>query len=265
MNRPRRDRARPLAGLILLLAIRLAGESRTVLAASDEIQVYVDDLNDPGEVGLDVHLNYVLSGRATPTWPGELPPDHVLQVTPEFSIGATRSLELGLYLPAAAGPGGALYGNGVKVRLKFVPRRGPSARFFWGANLELGCVARRVSEEHWALELRPILGYRNGRFLIAVNPILGLPIRRDTLGNGEIEPALKLGYDVSRRLALGLEYYAAVGSLDELLPRAQQEHAVYAVADYERGRFSLNFGVGRGLTSVTDRWVAKAIVGFRSR
>ena len=149
--------------------------------------------------------------------------------------------------------------------MKFVPRRGPDARFFWGANLELGCVARRVSEERWTLELRPIVGYRSGRMLIAFNPILGLPIRHDTLGNGELEPALKLGYDVRNGLALGLEYYAAVGSPDGLLPAAQQEHALYAVADYERHRFSLNLGVGRGLTSATDRWVVKAIVGLRSR
>jgi hypothetical protein len=265
MKRAKGDRAPCLAGLILLLAIRLVGESRTAQAASDEIQVYLEDVNAPGEVGLDVHVNYVLSGRTTPEWPGELPPDHVLQVTPEFSLGATRSLELGLYLPTAAGPGGALYGNGVKVRLKYIPPRGRGARFFWGANVELGRVARRVSEESWTLELRPILGYRSGRFLAAINPILGLPIRHDTLGNGELEPALKLAYDVGHGLTLGLEHYAALGSFDSLLPHAQQEQVVYAVADYERHGVSLNLGVGRGLTSASGRWVVKAILGFRGR
>lgn len=263
MKRPRRDRALSSTGLVVLLVFGVVGQTRTALAASDEIQVYLDDANAPGEVGLDVHINYVLSGRRVPEWPGELPPYHVLQITPEFSLGATRSLELGLYLPTAVGPGGAFYGNGIKVRMKYVPLRVRGGRLFWGVNVELGRVARRVSEEHWTLELRPILGYRSGRLLAAVNPILSLPIRQDTVGRGELEPALKLGYDVGHGLALGLEHYAGLGSLNDVLARAQQDQVLYAVADYETHGLSLNLGVGRGLTSASDQWVVKVIVGLR--
>jgi len=248
----------------LVGALALAGTARTVRAAGDEIQVYLDDMAAPGEIGLDVHLNYVLSGRTTPEWPGELPPNHVFQLTPELSLGATRWLELGLYLPTAASGEGA-YGNGVKVRVKLVSPRDRGARFFWGVNVELGRVARRVSEEAWTVELRPILGFRSARWLAAFNPILGFPIRSDTLARGEIEPAVKVGREVRRGLMLGLEYYAALGALDGLLPRSQQEHVPFAVVDYEGHGLALNIGIGRGLTAASDQWVAKAIVSFRLR
>ena len=84
------------AGLVACLAgpSILAG-ARTVRAAGDEIQVYVDDMSAPGAIGLDVHLNYVLAGRTTPGWAGDLPPWYVFQATPEFGFGVTRWLELG--------------------------------------------------------------------------------------------------------------------------------------------------------------------------
>src|SRR5512140_2532637 len=140
---------------LFLAALLLALSPRPARAAGDEIQVYLDDLAAPGEIGLDVHLNYVLSGRATPDWADELPPRHLFLATPEFGFGVTRWLELGLYLPAAVAPDGSFYGNGVKVRAKAVPRRAAEGGVFWGLNVELGRVARRASEQSWTVELRP--------------------------------------------------------------------------------------------------------------
>jgi hypothetical protein len=251
------------AGFVATLALGAA--ARTALAAGDEIQVYLDDLSAPGEIGLDLHLNFVLSGRTTPDWPGELPPHHVLQGTPEFGFGVTRWLELGLYLPTAVSSGGDVYGNGVKVRVKVVPRRGGRSGFFWGANVEVGRVARRVSEQSWTVELRPILGVRGGRLLLAANPILGFPVGGGSSAQGELEPAVKLGFEARPGLAVGVEHYSALGTVGKLAPRGGQAHETYAVLDYEGHGLSLNLGVGRGFTEVSDHWVAKAIVGFRLR
>ncbi|HXK09500.1 MAG TPA: hypothetical protein VMT70_07650 [Vicinamibacteria bacterium] len=197
----------------------LAGGTRAAWAAGDEIQVYLDDMSLPGEIALDVHLNDVLSGRTTPAWSGELPPDHVFQATPEFGFGVKRRLELGLYLPVAFGPDGAFYANGVKVRAKVVPQQALQGGFFWGVNVELGCVARRVSEERWTVELRPIAGWRNGRWLVAANPILDFTAGAPSSSQGDFEPAVKVGFQASRALMVGVEYYGALGPPSQTSPR----------------------------------------------
>jgi hypothetical protein len=253
-----RSRSLLLAALVLLLSPRPAH-------AGDEIQVYLDDMSEPGEIGLDVHLNDVLAGRASADWPGELPPRHVFLLTPEFGFGVTHWLELGLYLPAAIGPNGSFYGNGVKIRAKVVPQRAGSGGVFWGVNVELGRVARRVSEQTWTLELRPIAGWRGGRWLLAVNPILGFAAGAPASGQAELEPAAKLGFQATRGLMVGLEHYAALGAVSALAPRGEQQHGTFAVVDYEGHGLALNLGVGRGWTGVSDRWVVKAIVGFGLR
>ena len=242
----------------------LAGGIRTAWAAGDEIQVYLDDMSTPGEIGLDVHSE-LRAGRTTPGWPGELPPDHVFQATPEFGFGVKRWLELGLYLPLALGPEGSFYGNGIKARAKVVPRQALRGGFFWGVNVELGCVARRVSEERFTVELRPIAGWRSGRWLLAANPILDFTAGAPSSALGELEPAVKVGFQASRALMVGGEYYGALGTLSALTPRGGQEHNTYAVVDYEGHGVTLNLGVGYGWTDVSDRWVAKVIVGFGLR
>jgi len=70
-----------MAGLSLLAAMPM-----TARAADEEIQVYIDDMGAPGSFGLDVHNNYVFSGRST-RMDDPLAQDslHRLRVTPEFS------------------------------------------------------------------------------------------------------------------------------------------------------------------------------------
>ena len=82
-----------LAGMILLGAA-----SSVAWAAPEEIQVYMDEMNAPREVGLDVHSSYVFSGSKVPDYPGAQGPRHVFRVTPEFSYGLTPDLELGAYV-----------------------------------------------------------------------------------------------------------------------------------------------------------------------
>lgn len=81
--------------LALALLAGLAFAAPAAHAASEEIQVYLDDLSAPGQFGVDVHNNYVISGAKQPTYVGERPPNHVYRLTPEFYYGITKSLELG--------------------------------------------------------------------------------------------------------------------------------------------------------------------------
>jgi hypothetical protein len=67
---------------------------------------------------------------------------------------------------------------------------------------------------------------------------------------------------VSETVALGAEYYSELGTTSHLLPSSEQSHTLFAVADIEFRGWSLNFGVGRGLTSAADRYTVKSILGF---
>ena len=102
--------------------------SPSAIAAADEIQVYTEELDAPGQAGLELHVNYVLKGAKTPSYEGEMLSNHRLQVTPEFSYGLTKTLEAGLYLPAAMSADGKLYGNGMRFRLKYIAPRDEGAR-----------------------------------------------------------------------------------------------------------------------------------------
>jgi hypothetical protein len=246
---------------VLLACFGLLGAS-SYAASSDEIQVYDDSINEPGEIGLEVHVNFVLEGEEKPAYRGDLASHHLLRVTPEFSYGLTKTLEAGLYLPMAIDRDGSFYSDGAKIRLKFIPSL-ESDLFFAGVNWELGRVSKRLEESHWNMELRPILGFRYSPWLVSFNPILGW-----SFSGGQswpyptFEPALKVSFEVWQGIGVGVEHYADLGQIDQILPLDEQGHIIYGVIDLNRGLLDLNFGVGRGLTRSVDDWIIKMIVNI---
>jgi hypothetical protein len=235
----------------------------SALAAPDEIQVYLDDVREPGETGIELHLNHVPKGRRTPDYPGEIPPHGVFRATPEISLGLAPNWDLGLYLPFQLGAGGNAYSNTARLRLKYLAPTQETKPFFWGVNVEAGYVPLRVSEDRYAAELRWIAGYRNGPWLLAVNPIFGFALSGP---NQSSTPDLDLNFKVAREVneewAFGFEHYAGFGRLNKMSNSSQQDHVFYLVADFERKGFGVNFGIGRGLTNASDQWVVKAIISI---
>src|SRR5256885_5008616 len=229
-------------------------------ALPDEIQVYTDDLEAPGERGIELPVNATPSGRAAPDYHGEVVPYHGLRFTPEISFGVARNWDAGLYLPFVRSAEGAYYFAGPRWRLKWLPLRpaegGTGA--FAGINWELSFVQQRFEQAKRTTEIRPILGYRGDAWLLAFNPIVTTDLAGDDKGVLHFEPAAKLARTVARDTALGFEYYADLGRLSHFAPRAEQSHMLYFVLDTER----VNFGIGRGLTGASDRWTIKAILSF---
>jgi len=229
----------------------------------DEIQVYTDDINKPGEFGLELHVNTTPKGRSIPRYPGEITPQHGLRFTPEFSYGLTRELEAGLYLPYARDAEGAIRFAGPKLRLKWLPLRPEEGNqgWFMGANLEYGLVAAAFEQSSRSLELRPILGYRGREWLFAANPILGWDLAGpDRDGKPDFSPSAKVARNLAAGIALGVEYYAGLGKLNNILPHVEQSHTLYFALDYDRKPWVFNVGIGRGLTGATDRWTLKTII-----
>lgn len=231
-------------------------------AAPDEIQVYTEELNDPGQFGLEQHINYSIKGRQASDYPGQMPSQHVLQITPEFSYGVTSNLEAGLYVPFAFTPGGDSFLNGLRARLKYIAPRQSDEHMFYGLNVEIGRDSVRTSDSISAMEVRPIIGYRDVRWLISFNPILTLGLAANVSHQPQFEPALKLTHSVVEGVRSGLEYYGAYGSLSHPLASDQRAHSLYAVADIDKGGYDVDFGIGRGYVNAEDQWVMKAIIAL---
>ena len=250
-----------LIPLTVVLTLLLASGADAI-AASDEIAVYADDMNAPGQFGLEQHLNYSIKGRQQPDYPGQMTSNHVLQMTPEFSYGLTRNFEAGLYVPFAFTPGGYSFLNALRFRLKYMAPRQDDASFFFGCNLEASRESLRTSDSISGLEVRPIMGYRDAKWLASFNPILGLGFAANVSHQPQFEPALKLTRSMGEGVHSGFEYYGSYGSLSHPLPGNQRSHTVYAVVDTEKAGYDINFGIGRGFVNAPDTWVMKAIVGF---
>lgn len=230
-------------------------------ALPDEIQVYTGDINAPGEFGLELHLNTTPSGHSQPDYPGEVTTPHAWRATAEFSYGLTPSVELGLYIPTVLSRDNSYYVTGPKFRVKWLPLRTvDGVGYFAGLNVELSRVAQRFETSTRHLELRPIFGYQDERWLFAVNPVLGW----DLAGPGKsgvpgAAPNFKVGRTVLAGIRAGAEYYTDLGRIDHLAPWSEQQQMLYLAFDVNRGPFVFNFGIGRGLTRATDRWTLKWI------
>lgn len=246
---------------LALAVVLFATVSPRVAAVPDEIQVYTDDVNAPGEFGLEMHVNYVLEGLRAPSYAGQLPTHHMLQVTPEFSYGFAKNWDAGLYLLSARASDGNLYANGAKLRVKYIaPANGA---VFWGLNMELGRTSKRVTESNTNIELRPIIGWRNDNWLVSFNPIIGAAVSGDVSREPSFSPAIKVARAVREGMQVGFEHYADLGGIHHIPAFNQQDHTFYGVVDIERKGFDLNVGIGRAITGGTvDKWVAKMIIGI---
>ena len=262
MRLRRRVPARSLFPALLLGAC--LGAAPDALAILDEIQVYTDDLDYRGESGLELHVNTTPSGRRTPDYPGDVPPYHGWRITPEFSWGLGNDFDWGLYLPTATDAQGDYHLGGAKLRAKWLPVHGAEGKGGWyfGINNELSDLTKAFSDSRWNDEVRVIGGYRGAGWLIGLNPIFEWGLSPGFRGSPELTLAWKAVHDVAQGFALGAEYYDDTGTLANRLPREQQNRTLYAVMEIERKSWSLNFGVGHGLTPATDNWTVKAIVGI---
>jgi hypothetical protein len=221
-----------------------------------EIQVYEGDINQRGQLGLEVHSNVVAD-------PGPAAADrHRFRLTLEPSWGLHDWWELGAYLQFAFGSDASDFG-GFKLRSKWMVPQRLTGSFRIGLNVELGRGTAALASDQWDTEFRPILVWTTGRFLVALNPIFGWSLSGpQRSATPDLEPAMKARVDTGLGFGVGLEYYAGLGRPTDFPPVSQQEHILYVIADLLDAGFELNLGIGRGLTTATNDWAVKAIVGL---
>lgn len=243
------------------LALAVAGAAAHA-DLTDEIQIYDDGINKKGQLGLELHLNTTLDGRSEPDWPGEIPPNHGVRTTMEWSYGVTDSLEAGLYLPFLRDSSGTTYFAGPRFRAKwmaFKPAEGGSGMFA-GLNLEVGKVNERLEQGRPKVELRPILGYRNKDWLVSFNPVVGKSFRpRYGSSRPNFAPGIKIARSIGGGNAIGIEYYDELGEFGNFEPAHKQSRQLFLAFDAGGMAVPFNFGIGRGLNAASDAWTVKAI------
>ena len=227
--------------------------------ADDEIQVYNGEIARIGQWTLEQHLNYAIKGRQQPDFPNGLIPNHALNGTPELAYGVSAWNEIGFYAPFAVDKEGTFYGNGFKIRELFAVPNAGQREFFYGVNFELSYLMPKFSETRFGSEIRPIIGWRRDGLEFIVNPIVDIGF--GSKGEVEFAPAARIARSLTNDIALGVEYYTDLGPFRHFLPLSEQRHNIYGVIDFKIGRFEVNFGIGYGLTSGSDRLMTKLIVG----
>jgi hypothetical protein len=243
--------------LALCAAALLApGPARAV----DEIQVYNAEIAEVGQFTIQHHFNYAFIGRKEPDFPGGLVPNHALNATPEFAWGITEWFELGLYVPWAVNAQDQFLSNAAKLRTLFVMPDAEKRSFFLGLNFEYDYTTPPFSQTRWAMEIRPIIGWRNPQWEFIVNPIFDLGF--GSSGDVDFVPAARLARTFSKDFALGLEYYSDLGRPGAFPNPNQQAHQLFAVVDFKVGDIDVDFGLGYGLTPGSDRFMAKTILTY---
>lgn len=239
----------------------------TATAAPEEIQVYLDEFNEPGEWGLDVHTNYVSVAQ-----PGSTT-RHQFRATPELNYGLNDHFELGFYALSSMSPqisAGHPVTDGAKVRIKWRPRA-PSVNSPWyfAINWEVGAMAKREDVDLYPTQLKFIETYRQGPWLAGVNLNLNGWLKTHTEQASNVELDYRLTYQLTSPdrgdWRIGLERYDIVGALhpnaQTISPHARSD---YAVVDFSVGGWDFDVGVGRARgnpVANTDKWVLKMIVG----
>jgi len=256
--------SRPVALSLLVLFAALVRPWPAAGQNNFEIQVYGSDTVAPGTTMVELHSNVAAEGSRRTL-------DHVLRTqgafheTLEITQGITSWFETGFYIFTSIQPDTTWewVGNHIRPRV----RAPESWHLPVGLSLssELGYQRHAFSVDTWTLELRPIIDKQWGPWYVSINPVLDRAIQGESVKKGfEFSPAAKVSYNVTPTVAIGLEYYGALGPVTHFDRAHEQQHQLFPVIDLDLGpKWEFNAGIGFGLTPSTDRLIFKMILGYR--
>ena len=229
-----------------------------------EIQVYGSDLVPPGGTMFEIHSNFTVDGSKTVV-DGMLPTNHAEHETLEITQGFSDWFETGFYVFTSIQPNQGWQWVGDHIRPRFrIPER-----WHWPVGVsisnEIGYQRAAYSPDTWTWEIRPIVDKKIGRWYLAFNPALDRSWHGPSVNKGvEFSPNAKFSYDFTKKIAGGLEYYAAWGPITGFDPLHDQQQQIVPAIDLDLGpNWEFNAGLGVGVTAGTDHLIVKCIVGRR--
>jgi len=244
--------------LIFILSYQLKAQDNY------EIQVYGSELVDAGHTMVELHSNYTAGGSKIIAG-GVLPTNHVFHETIEITHRWSPWFETGFYFFNTIGNDGRTAYVGSHIR----PRVSVPESWKWPVGLslsvEFGFQKAQYSANTSTLEIRPIIDKKWGSLYVSINPTLDQSFKGPDQGKGLIfSPNVKASYDVSKVVALGLEYYGSTGPFFHYDHFQDQQHQLFVATDLNfNPDWEFNAGYGRGFTTGTDRTIFKIILGRR--
>lgn len=229
-----------------------------------EIQVYGYDTIPPGRTMIEIHSNFTITGTKQ-TINGVLPTQHAFHETLEITQGFTSWFETGFYIFSSARSGNGWQFVGTHIRPRFrIPEE-----WHWPVGIsvsnEIGYQRPNFSEDTWSWEIRPIIDKELKGWYLAFNPTFERAIHGPNVSRGfEFSPNFKVSYDVTKKVAVGLEYYGGLGPVTGFDPVHDQQQQIIPAIDLNLSpEWEFNFGVGVGMTAGTDHLLVKMIIGRR--
>lgn len=130
---------------------------------------------------------------------------------------------------------------------------------------EIGYQRRAFSPDTWTWEIRPIIDQKIGRWYLSFNPAFDHSFHGPGVNQGvPFSLNAMFRYDFTKKIAGGLEYYAAYGSLAGFDALKDQQQQFFPTIDVDFGpQWEFHFGVSVGTTRSTDHLIIKCIVGRR--
>lgn len=253
-----------LTRIVLVAALAAVPFGLLRAQGSYEIQVYGSQLVDPGTTMYELHSNFTFEGSKTPI-DGAYPTEHQLHETLEITHGYSDWFELGFYVFTSADTrvGWQWVGDHIRPRVA-IPE---SWKWPVGVSLstEIGYQRAVYSPDTWTIEIRPIVDKQLGRLYMAFNPTIDRSFHGPSVPQGAVfSPNVKAGWDFTKVINAGFEYYGSVGPITNFDPIQQQQQQIFAVTDLNLSpNWEFNFGVGFGLTGGTDHLLVKMIIGRR--
>jgi hypothetical protein len=132
-------------------------------------------------------------------------------------------------------------------------------------SFEAGYQKPRYCADTWTLEVRPIIDRQYKWFYISFNPVLDYAfVGYDHHAGWQFAPDLKLQFNITKKIGLGLEYYTGFGPIQSPYTLSQQFHQIGPAVDLDvSADYEINFGYMFGLTPGTERGIVKLILGRR--
>ncbi len=249
---------RPAGALIGAVALGFLGALGAPAPApaqeNFEIQVYGSETVAPGTTMVELHSNVAADGT-TRTENGVLRTQGAFHETLEITQGWTSWLETGFYVFTSIQPDTPWEWVGSHIRPRVRAPESWELPVGLSLSAEIGYQRRAFSPDTWTVELRPIIDKQWSRWYVAINPTFERAIVGENVGRGfEFSPAAKVSYGVTPKVAVGLEYYGALGPVTHLDRGRDQQHQIFPVIDLDLGpRWEFNAGIGFGLIRVGRR------------
>lgn len=229
-----------------------------------EFEVYPYATEGPGVLELETDNGVVANGHSSAgegTSVGQFRSQGMWYNQYELTYGLTDRIEAAAYLNMAQPSGHGYWYAGSKYRLRGYLFDEDTLPVNLGWYLELEWhKTPQFDDNQLELELRPIIEKDFGRLAIVLNPKFEKAVFVGPNKNRGFEfgYANAIYYRWMRFLSPGLEFYGAVGNIDDNDPLRQQQHYIFPVlwGSFSNG-IEYSVGPGIGLTSGSDRVILK--------